>query len=171
MTRRPKMNDVELEEWFFNQKRIENGCWLWTGVKIKDGYGMLSVKGHRILSHRFALTLHLKRQITPGLEVRHMCHNPSCINPEHLEEGTHVQNMNDMTDARRQASGKRLSDVLTGKPHVNGRGEKNGRSVLTSTQVLEIRNMSASIGDISKQYGVSKPTIMRILTRNTWKHV
>jgi hypothetical protein len=165
------MNDAELEEWFFNQKRIENGCWLWTGVHIKDGYGTLSVKGQRVLSHRFSLSLHLKRPITPGLEVRHTCHNPSCFNPDHLEEGTHAENMNDMTAAKRQAAGKRLSDVLAGKEHINSRGEKNGRSVLTSSQVQEIRNAESSTGDLAKQYGVSKHTILQILHHNIWKHI
>jgi len=171
MPRRPKMNDAELEEWFFSQKRIENGCWLWTGVQIKDGYGTLSVKGQRVLSHRFSLSLHLKRPITLGLEVRHICHNPLCFNPDHLEEGTHVENMNDMIIAKRQAAGKRLSEVLVGKEHINGRGEKNGRSVLTSNQVLEIRKSVSSIGDLTKQYGVSKTTIRAILSRKIWKHV
>jgi hypothetical protein len=165
------MNDVELEEWFFNQKRVENECWLWTGVRIKGGYGTLSVKGHRFLCHRFSLSLHLKRPIPSELEVRHMCHNTSCINPDHLEEGTHIQNMNDMVVANRQATGKRLSDALLGKEHINGRGEKNGRCVLTSNQVREIRRAVSSIGDIAKQYDVSKPTILRIINRETWKHI
>jgi len=171
MPRRPKMNDAELEEWFFNQKRIENGCWLWTGVRVRDGYGTLSVKGQRILAHRFSLALHLKRSIAPGLEVRHMCHNTACINPDHLEEGTHAQNMNDMVGAKRQAAGKRLSDVLLGKDHINCRGEQNGRSVLTTNQVLEIRTSVLSAGDLAKQYSVSKPTILRIVNHTTWKHV
>lgn len=171
MTRRPKMNDIELEEWFFNQKQIENGCWLWTGVRIKGGYGILSVKGQRVLSHRFSLSLHLKRPIQFGLEVRHMCHTTSCINPDHLEEGTHTQNMNDMVVANRQAAGKRLSEALLGREHVNGCGEKNGRAVLTSNQVHEIRKSGSSSGDLAKQYGVSKPTILRIINRKTWKHV
>jgi len=171
MTRRQKMNDTELEEWFFNQKQVENECWLWTGVRIKGGYGMLSVKGQRVLAHRFSLSLRLKRPISSGLEVRHMCHNTSCINPDHLEEGTHIQNMNDMVVANRQAAGERLSEALLGRAHINGRGEKNGRSVLSDSQVQEIRDSVSSIGDLAKQYGVSKTTIRRVLLRKIWKHI
>lgn len=33
MPRIPNMNDVELREWFFNNKTIiDNGCWEWNGV-------------------------------------------------------------------------------------------------------------------------------------------
>ena len=175
MPRRPNMNDDELRVWFFDQKTItKDNCWEWTGVRLKDGYGMLSVKGKRFLSHRYALMLHLNRPIEQNIEVRHMCHNPSCFNPEHLIEGTHRDNMNDMVVADRQARGERLSMRLRGLAHEGGRGEGNGRAKLTNMQVLEIRQLSTtdmSQRDIANKYGVSKTAIMGILTGKTWKNI
>jgi Mor family transcriptional regulator len=79
--------------------------------------------------------------------------------------------MNDMVVANRQAAGERLSEALLGRAHINGRGEKNGRSVLSDSQVQEIRDSVSSIGDLAKQYGVSKTTIRRVLLRKIWKHI
>ena len=45
--------------------------------------------------HRLALERKLGRPITPGLHVLHNCDWPSCVNPEHLREGTHNDNMHD----------------------------------------------------------------------------
>lgn len=172
MPRRPTMSDEELHKWFLSQKRIcENGCWEWMGV-INSGYGQLSVKGKRILAHRFSLQLHLNRPIPKDIEVRHMCHNSICFNPEHLEEGTHRQNMEDMVNASRQAKGEALSNKLKGIVHINGRGEKNGRSKLTERQVLDIRtNTTKSNSMLSKEYGVSDTQIMRIRDGKTWKYL
>jgi hypothetical protein len=172
MPRRPTMSDEELHKWFFSQKRIcDNGCWEWTGV-INCNYGQLSVKGKRILTHRYSLQLHLGREIPKGTEVRHMCHNTTCFNPEHLKEGTHSENMNDMVLASRQAKGNELSQKLKGIQHINGRGEKNGRSKLTEHDVLQIRNDTLkSNRDLAKDYGVSDTQIMRIRNRTTWKYL
>jgi len=172
MPRRPTMSDEELHKWFFSQKRIcDNGCWEWTGV-INCNYGQLSVKGRRILTHRYSLQLHLGREIPKGIEVRHMCHNTICFNPEHLKEGTHSENMNDMVLASRQAKGDMLSHKLKGVKHINSRGEKNGRSKLTEQQVIDIRSDKIkSSRTLSKEYGVSGTQILRIRNGITWKYI
>ena len=169
MPRRPNMNDEELVIWFYNQKNItETGCWEWTGV-LNGGYGHLSVHGKRILAHRFSLQQHLKREIPSLLEVRHMCNNPPCINPEHLKEGTHSENMRDMVLSNRQAKGKSLSDRLVGIPRPKISGSKNGRAKLTEEDVANIRNSTESYAFLSSQYGVSRKNIGDILMHRTWK--
>lgn len=169
MPRRPNMNDEELVIWFYNQKNItESGCWEWTGV-LNGGYGQLSVRGKRILAHRFSLQTFLKRLIPSTLEVRHMCNNPKCINPEHLKEGTHSENMNDMVMSNRQARGKSLSDKLIGIPHPKTAGSKNGRAKLSEEDVLSIRNSNESCRSLSKQHCVSTTHIRRIQSNVSWK--
>ena len=54
-------------------------------------------------------------------------------------------------------------------------GEKNGNSVLTEKEVKEIIKKYAlkntSHRKLAKKYDVSKPTIMRIVNKETWKHI
>lgn len=165
------MNDRELVTWFYNQKVVsETDCWEWTGV-LNGGYGHLSVKGKRILAHRFSLQIALERQIPSNLEVRHMCNNSKCINPEHLKEGTHSDNMNDMVLSGRQARGKMLSDKLRGISHPKTSGAKNGRAKLTEEDVIEIRNSSNSQCTLAIQYGVNRGHIRSIQTYKSWTTV
>ena len=63
-------------------------CWLWTGAKGGDGYGMHGVTedGRRYTRqvHRLAYTLAVG-EIPDGLTIDHLCRNRLCCNPNHLE--------------------------------------------------------------------------------------
>lgn len=169
--RRQDMTDEELEKWFYEQKIItESGCWEWC-LGMNSGYGTLRVNKKPILAHRFSLQLYLRRPIESGIEVRHMCHNTKCINPEHLKEGTHAQNMADMVDADRQAKGEYLS--MRCKMVVRDKiyGENNGKSKLTREHVIEIRNSDKTNLELSKIYGVNRNQILRIRKGISWPHI
>ena len=174
MSRRPVMTDEELRKWFFEQRRItDNNCWEWIRGK-NGGYGMTSIKGKRILVHRYSLELHLNREIPKTLEVRHMCNNPLCFNPEHLQEGTHYQNMRDMVESNRQAKGDALSKRLKGIKHTKSNGENNSNVKLTEDQVLEIlahKGVKGSQKYFANMYEVSKRQIERIQNGKSWKHI
>lgn len=73
----------------------ETGCWNFTGSKDSKGYGKVRRGGVLTGAHRYALSETLGRPIAPGRVVMHSCDNPSCINPQHLSEGTQSQNMRD----------------------------------------------------------------------------
>ncbi|KKN16463.1 hypothetical protein LCGC14_0975720 [marine sediment metagenome] len=59
-------------------------CWRWCGYRSKQGYGRLTVAQKNIYAHRFAYQL-LVGPIPKGLQVDHLCLNPSCVNPGHME--------------------------------------------------------------------------------------
>ncbi|MGA7723315.1 MAG: HNH endonuclease signature motif containing protein [Ignavibacteriaceae bacterium] len=60
----------------------------------RDGYRRIE-RGHKQwLVHRYIWTLY-NGEIPAGMEVRHRCNNPACFRIEHLELGTHKQNMED----------------------------------------------------------------------------
>ena len=68
-------------------------CWLWTAAVDPRGYGAFGGPNHRrVFAHRVAYEL-LKGPIPQGLELDHLCRQPSCVNPDHLEPVTHAENV------------------------------------------------------------------------------
>jgi hypothetical protein len=87
-----------MEERFLSKvdKNGAGGCWNWTAFVGPSGYGTFWADGETKRAHRIAYELWIG-EIPDGLIVRHKCRlNRKCVNPEHLEIGTHQDNMNDM---------------------------------------------------------------------------
>ena len=83
------------------------GCREWQGVRSNVGYGFIgwSTPGRRsrepgyygqMTVHRVALMLKLGRDIAPGMNANHTCHNKLCTEDSHLVEGTQRQKMKEM---------------------------------------------------------------------------
>jgi hypothetical protein len=88
---RLKMTARELKS--FKSKIAWDGhCWLWTGGHNADGYGKFQFCGRGTPAHRVAY-MHWKGEIPFGYVVDHLCSNPRCVNPEHLEPVTHQENI------------------------------------------------------------------------------
>jgi hypothetical protein len=86
-----------------------NGCWLWTGALNAQGYG----KYGEGLAHRTAFILSVG-SIPDGLQLDHLCRVRNCVNPDHLEPVTHLENV------RRGLRGALFTPLLTrscGKGH------------------------------------------------------
>ena len=71
--------------------KTAGGCWEWTAVRTRLGYGQFSVRRRMVYSHRFSYELR-RGPVPAGLELDHLCRNPSCVNPDHLEAVTHREN-------------------------------------------------------------------------------
>lgn len=80
------------------------GCWLITGRTNNSGYCSVSNHCQPVLAHRAAYEAWVG-DIPEGLVVRHKCDVRRCINPRHLEVGTHQQNVQDAVDRGRVKAG------------------------------------------------------------------
>jgi len=85
------------------------------------------------------------------------CLRRDCCNPKHLYTGTHKQNMSDM--------------AMCGSK----KGKWHHKVSLTDEKVLEIRHKylsgPVSQNQLSKEYGVAKSTIEKIVLGYRWKHL
>jgi hypothetical protein len=144
--------------------RSPDECWPWTGGVNADGYGRFRVQCQLTSAHRLAYTLvhgTIPESNTPGGSViMHSCDNPRCVNPFHLDLGTHRTNSVDRNNKGRAASRK---------------GESHGRAKLTSADIVKIRKQYATGGvlqrELATQYGVVQTRISRIIRRESWSHV
>lgn len=125
-----------LEERFWENVKVCSflDCWSWLGCKNNAGYGSLSDgSGSRsIMAHRASWLIHFGEipEITPRLVVMHKCDNPSCVNPAHLELGTHKDNTQDAMRKGRF----RPSEWSIGRPKgINGYQFPTLRANRTST--------------------------------------
>ena len=67
-------------------------------------YGSIMFNGKRLLAHRVMYEASINELLPPELVVRHKCDNPSCVNPAHLESGTHLDNYNDRMKRKRNSA-------------------------------------------------------------------
>lgn len=79
------------------EKDAASGCWNWKGKKRRDGYGVIwsggkASEGREVRVHRAVYEL-LAAPIPTGLVLDHLCRNPACCNPDHLEPVTFRENI------------------------------------------------------------------------------
>lgn len=135
----------------------DNGCFIVTSHDCGgDGYPDFFREGKKQGIHRFVYK-ECFGEIPDGFVVRHKCDKRSCINPEHLEIGTHAQNMNDRNERGRTARGKR-----------------HGMSLITEETALKIKRMLAegySTNQVVEFFGVTRNVVRGIKEKKAWKHV
>lgn len=71
-------------------EKTETGCWNWLGPKNAQGYGQIKIKipGHpmfRIYVHRLSCALINGALFQDERVCDHLCRNPACVNPAHIE--------------------------------------------------------------------------------------
>lgn len=147
------------ERRFWKYVTKTDSCWIWAGMKDKDGYGVLTMKRasdgkhapHR--AHRLSLEIH-GRPVPDGLFALHRCHNPSCVNPDHLYAGDHLQNMKDKTDADR---------CHYGSEHANAK--------ITEVEARAIILHPGPAAKAGALYGISASQARNIRSGRQWRHV
>lgn len=104
------------------------GCWNWRGGVAGNGYGSVRVPhGPQMGAHRAAWIV-ANGPVPDGLQIDHLCRNPLCINPAHLEAVSPRENTirGDAPSARHL----RQTHCVNGHPfdEVNTRIDRRGRT-------------------------------------------
>lgn len=86
-----KPHFASTEERFWSQVDKSGDCWNWTGCRFWDGYGQFSIRKRQYRAHRVAYQWAFG-EIPTGMLIDHRCHNPGCVNPDHLRLADRAQN-------------------------------------------------------------------------------
>lgn len=148
------------ESAFWNKVIKGPGCWEWKGAHIPDGYAWMTWKRRQMGAHRVSWMLN-HGPIPPGAHVLHKCDNRGCVRPDHLQLGTHKDNMADMGRKKRGTC-----------------GEKNYNAKLTADQVRAIRNSycggkgrRSNAKEIAALFGVEVGAVHSVVAGRTWTHI
>lgn len=128
-------------------------CWPWLRSRQSSGHGRFSIRGRHMQAHRVAYEL-TRGPIPDGMLVRHLCSNPPCCNPNHLEIGTQTDNMRDMVEAGRSTANSR-----------------NARAKLTEENVraaIHMRRAGMTLKHIAKLFGVHLDTVSKATIGTSW---
>lgn len=118
-------------------------CHLYAGRLDPHGYGVLSSWQSDTQKNQNYRVVRLVMDVPDGMVADHLCNNPPCINPEHLEIVTIAENV------RRGKSGK-----------------------LSYGAVSKIRELYATglwrQHQLAKKFGVGQDQISRIVNKKRW---
>lgn len=84
----------KVEKKFWEKVEKTDACWIWKSPANRNGYGVIKINGANCAAHRISYTIK-NGEIPPNLFILHKCHNPKCVNPDHLYAGTPQDNSND----------------------------------------------------------------------------
>lgn len=97
---REKRDSLPWRERLLARILIDDGCWAWAGWRTLDGYPSFSLNKHEAAIEGI-WTIRVQRfmyetfvgPIPEGHEVDHLCHNRGCVNFDHLQAVTKVENL------------------------------------------------------------------------------
>lgn len=138
-----------------------DGCWYWTGYVNDAGYGVIDIDRRlpnrkTLRASRASFELY-KEPIIGNNEICHTCDNPICINPNHLFQASHTDNMIDMVKKGRSPKGSR-----------------HGHSILHETDIPQIRKMlkdNVPFKEIANIFSISVTSVYDIRRGSTWSHI
>lgn len=145
-----KHNPLQLTQSYIEDRCIpepNTGCWIWLGHIANAGYGALNLRSApRMNAHR-ASYIAFNGPVFAGVDIDHLCRQPLCVNPDHLEAVTHQEN------CRRR--GAALTHCKNGHPFgdaVDSRGSRRCR-VCDADRSLRYRQKAAALASAQSVEG------------------
>lgn len=140
--RRGRHQPQKLERWREEDRGYTTACWIWQLSFFPNGYGQVT-DGNRskTTAHR-ALYQELRGPVPRDLQLDHLCRQRDCVNPDHLEPVTHLEN------CRRSNSTR-----------------------LTEEDVREIRRLcsdGARPVEVAAQYGLTRQYVNALVRGEYW---
>lgn len=124
------------------------GCWIWQkrtlrgyGLSSFDALGFRTQYAHRV----YYFVANGIAELDSKIDIHHRCHNPTCINPDHLEPIYHRTHVAD---------------------------HRRGDSVLTAEDVQAIRDASlergVTVAQLAERFGVTKGCVDNLIRGRRW---
>ena len=89
------MIEFDRQRFWSYVKMSSDGCWEWTGYKDPEGYGRFKIKVDDVWRSvpPYRVMWWLMFGVMPDNEIDHLCVNPGCVNPAHLDDVIHEVNV------------------------------------------------------------------------------
>ena len=201
----PIPNEVERLRFFAKVRKLgehPDAQWEWTAVLNSGGYGRFWLEGRFRPAHAVSFVIFHGESMPAGVCAMHTCdvlHSQEpggtstsyldCVNPHHVQVGTHLINVRDREEKGRgnqpkgDQHGSRLHPERLARGEKNGallhperlpRGERHGNSRLVEADVIEMRarrRVGASYESLGIAFGVSGHSARCACLGITWAHV
>ncbi len=87
----------DVKRFFKYVEKLPNGCWYWTGARSRGKgkrkwYGSFRLGKRTVRAHRFAAEVLAGKECPHGYDRDHQCRFSMCVNPNHLEIVTKLEN-------------------------------------------------------------------------------
>jgi hypothetical protein len=116
-------------------------CWTWIRSKDSHGYGAIRRDGKAYRAHRYFYEMH-RGAIPEGMQLDHLCRNPDCVNPDHLEPVTNRENV------------------------LRGRTTKVTQQI--ADKIRHLRSLGFRESEVAEVYGISTSHVWRITAGKCW---
>jgi len=115
-------------------------CWNWLGYIAKNGYAKIGSKFHTTLAHKYLYEIKYGK-VAKNKELDHLCRNRKCVNPDHLEEVSRLEN--------------------------SRRGSKTKINFKIAQEIRKLKNI-VYYKDICKKFKIGRTLVYSIWNNQTW---
>lgn len=129
---------------FLSKIKIDdNGCWNWIGCLNRNGYGTIHLRPFGYLSHRFIFAYYYGH-VDSSLTIDHLCRNPACVNPFHMEQVP--PEVNRLRGNCQSMINSRKTTCIKGHPF-----DDDNTYITPSTGARQCRKCKCEYGKLKKQ--------------------